>query len=141
MIDFDRTIFYQFANFIILLVILNFFLFKPVLRALAKREEVIQSRAQGANQARDNVEDLSKRLIELTREKQKPILETKDTAIAEAHTKAGGIIEQARSELSQELTRIKGEIETQGKRIFETLKSDVDRLSREAVQKVLKRSV
>ena len=141
MISFNITIFYQFANFLILLILLNFFLFKPVLRALAKRDQVIRSRAEGANLAKDDADVLSKKLLDQTREKQKPILETKDAAIAEAHTQATSIIDEARTELAKELTRIKGEIETQGKSVFEALKSDVDRLSREAAQKVLKRSV
>ena len=43
MIDFNYTILIQFANFLVLLILLNFLLFKPVLKALSKREKTIGS--------------------------------------------------------------------------------------------------
>ena len=47
MINFDATILYQFVHFLILLFILNFILFKPVLKALEKRQSAIKGLTDG----------------------------------------------------------------------------------------------
>jgi F0F1-type ATP synthase membrane subunit b/b' len=77
----------------------------------------------------------------VTQEKKKPILESKDAALSEANTGATKIIEKARHELTEELSKIKVEIETEGKRVYETLRADVDRLSGDVAEKILKRSL
>ncbi len=141
MIDFNVTILYQFANLLILLILLNFFLFKPVLRALAKRDDTMKALAEQVEKAKKDSRDLEKQYDEVTREQKKPILESKDATISEANTGATKIVEKARLELFDELARIKGEIEIEGKRIYETLRSDVGRLSEEVAEKILRRSL
>jgi F-type H+-transporting ATPase subunit b len=137
----DFTIFIQFANFLIVLILLNFFLFKPVIGALKKREGAIQSLAERVEKAKQDAKGFEKRYDEVTQEKKKPILESKDAALSEANTGATKIIEKARQELTEELSRIKGEIEIQGKRVYDTLRADVDKLSSEVAVKILKRSL
>jgi len=141
MINFDITILYQFANFLILLIILNFLLFKPVLGALKRREGTINSLAERVEKAKQDSKSFEKRYDEVTREKKKPILDSKDAALSEANTGATKVIEKARLELTEELSRIKGEIEIEGKRVYETLRADVDKLSGEVAVKILKRSL
>ena len=141
MINFDITILYQFANFLILLIILYFLLFKPVLGALKRREGTIHSLAERVEKAKQDSKSFEKQYDEVTREKKKPILDSKDAALSEANTGATKVIEKARLELTEELSRIKGEIEIEGKRVYETLRADVDKLSGEVAVKILKRSL
>jgi len=141
MIDFDITILYQFVNLLILLILLNFLLFKPVLKALAKREKTVASLAQGAEKTQVEAKDFEKRYDEMTRDKKRPIVESKEAAISDAHAGATKIVEKARLELSDELARIKTEIEVEGKRVYSALKADVDRLSTEVAEKILRRSL
>lgn len=140
MINFDITILYQFLNLLILLIFLNFLLFKPILGALKKREGTIQSLAERVEKAKQDTEDFEKQYDEVTQEKKKPILETKDTALSEANAGATKIIEKARQELAEELSKIKDEIEQEGKKVYETLRADVDKLSGDVAEKILRRS-
>jgi F-type H+-transporting ATPase subunit b len=137
----DLTIFIQFANFLIILLFLNFFLFKPVIGALKKREGTIQSLAERVEKAKQGAKDFEKQYDEVTHEKKKPIIESKDAALSEANTGATKLIEKARQELTEELSKIKGEIEIEGKRVYETLRADVDRLSGDVAAKILRRSL
>jgi F-type H+-transporting ATPase subunit b len=137
----DITILYQFANFLILLILLNFLLFKPIIGALKKREGAIHSLAERVDKAKIDAKDFERQYDEVTNEKKKPILEGKETALSEANTGATKIIEKARHELTEELSRIKGEIEKEGKKAYETLRADVDKLSGEVAVKILKRSL
>jgi len=141
MIHFDITLFYQFLNLLILLIILNFLLFKPVLGALKKREGAIHSLAERVEKAKKDVKGFERQYDEVTHEKKKPILESKDAALSEANTGATKIIEKARLELTEELSKIKDEIEIEGKRVYDTLRTDVDKLSGEVAVKILKRSL
>jgi F-type H+-transporting ATPase subunit b len=137
----DITIFIQFLNFLVVLWFLNRFLFKPVVGALKKREGAIHSLAERVEKAKQGAKDFEKQYDEVTHTKKKPILESKDAALSEANTGATKIIEKARQELTEELSRIKGEIEIEGKRVYDTLRADVDKLSGEVAVKILKRSL
>jgi F-type H+-transporting ATPase subunit b len=141
MINFDVTILYQFVHFLILLFILNFILFKPVLRALDKRQNVIKGLTDGVEQAKQDKIDLEKSYESTFVEKRKPILGGRDTIISEANKEAVHMIEKARTELSEELAKIKSEIESEGRKVYEALRADVGKLSTEAAQKILKRSI
>ena len=137
----DITIFIQFLNFLIVLWFLNKFLFKPVLGALKKREGTIQTLAQRVEKAKQSAKDFERQYDEVTHEKKKPIVESKDAALSEANTGATKLIEKARQELTAELSKIKGEIETEGKKVYEALRADVDRLSGDVAAKILRRSL
>lgn len=141
MINFDVTILYQFVHFLILLFILNFILFKPVLRALEKRQSTIKGLTDGVEQAKQDRIDLEKNYESTFVEKRKPIIGSRDAVISEANKEAVHVIEKARSELSEELAKIKSEIELEGRKVYDALKGDVGKLSMEAAQKILKRSI
>jgi F-type H+-transporting ATPase subunit b len=141
MMDFDATLLIQFFNFLILLILLNFLLFKPVLRALDKREKTIGSLFTKAEDVQGESLKLEKLYEEQAKERKKPIFESRDVILADAHTASTGIIEKARKDLSAELTRVKAEIESDSKKVRDALMADVERLGTEAAEKILKRSI
>jgi len=140
MIDFNYTILIQFANLLVLMILLNIFLFKPVLKAINKREERIGSSLKNAQSTKENADTLKMSYENTIKEKKKPIVETKDAALIEAHTTATKTIEKARTELSNEISRIRADMESDSKKVRNALKMDVERLSNEVAQKMLKRS-
>lgn len=141
MIDFNYTILIQFANFLILLILLNVLLFKPVLKAISKRDITISSLFGKSKDIREDLGNLERSYDEKIKERKRPILESKDAMLSEAHTNSMHIIEKTRAELSDELTRSKTEIEQESKKIYDSLKMEVERLSAEVAQKILKRSL
>ncbi len=141
MLDFNYTLLIQFANFLILLIILNFMLFKPMLRALDRRQEAMTASSDKAKSIGDVTKQLETSYEETSREKRKPIAEARDAIIAEAQGKSMKAIEEARNELAGELTRIRSEIAKDSRQAFENLKQDVDRLSLEAAEKIVGRSL
>lgn len=141
MINFDVTILYQFGHFLLLLIILNFLLFKPVLKALDKRYNTLQGLTDGLEKAKSDTVDLEKGYDLAYVEKRKPILGSRDAMIVEANKEAVHVIEKTRTELSEELARIKSGIEAEGKKVYDALMADVSKLSMEAAQKILRRSI
>lgn len=141
MIDFNYTILIQFANFLVLLVLLNILLFKPVLKAIGKRDATISSLFGKSQDIREDLGNLERSYDEKIKERKRPILESKDALLNEAHTNSMHIIEKTRVDLSDELTRSKAEIEQESKKIYDSLNMEVERLSTEVAQKILKRSL
>jgi F-type H+-transporting ATPase subunit b len=141
MINFDVTILYQFGHFLLLLIILNFLLFKPVLKALNKRYSTLQGLTDGLEKAKGDTVDLEKGYDLAFVEKRKPVLGNRDAIIAGANKEAVHVIEKARNELSEELAKIKSGIEAEGKKVYDSLMADVGKLSTEAAQKILRRSI
>lgn len=141
MINFDMTLIYQFANFIILLILLNFLLFKPVLKAIGKRQGAIKHLTDGVEQAKEDTKDMERNYDHTMLEKKQPIVSSKDSIISNANSEAMHVIEKARNELADELAKIKSGIEQDGKKAYDALRADVDKLSTEAAQKILRRSL
>lgn len=137
----NYTIFIQFFNLLVVLVFLNFFLFKPVLRALLKREDAISSSVDGAKSLEEDTRNLERAYDEGLKEKKRPVVETRDAMISEAHNTSLRMIEEARAELNEELTKIRGKIADESRQVLEKLKMDVDRLSGEAAERIIQRSL
>ncbi|HNQ47631.1 MAG TPA: hypothetical protein PK125_10755 [Syntrophorhabdus sp.] len=141
MIEFNITLLIQFVNLLVLLFLLNFLLFKPVLKAINKREKTLGSLSDRVEDTKQEAAKFEREYIDGTAERKKPILDGKESTLAEARQTSLSLIETARAELSQELAKVKTEIERQSKSISEALKGDVEKLSTEVAEKILKRSV
>ena len=141
MIDFNYTLLIQFFNFLVLLFLLNILLFKPVLKAISKRENTLVTLFDGVEGIKKEAVMLGLAYDEGSRERKKPVLEGKDAALVEAQKASMHLIEEARTELAEELVKIKSEVERESKSISDALKGEVEKLSTEVVEKILKRSL
>ena len=141
MIDFNYTILIQFANFLVLLILLNFLLFKPVLKALGKREKTIGSFFEKAQSTDEEVKNLEKTYEDSVKEMKKPIFDAKSAVLSEAHAASTQIMEKAKVDFAAELSRLRGSIEDDRKKAYEGLEKDAEKLSRDAAEKILQRSL
>jgi F-type H+-transporting ATPase subunit b len=140
LLDFNYTLLVQFLNLLILLILLNFLLFRPVLNALNKRRAFMQALADKVQEEEKQATDLTKSYEDATKERRRPILEQRDTTVKEAQTASMKVIEEARQELTIDLEKMKERVRTESSAALQRLLGEADRLSREVVQKVLKRS-
>jgi F-type H+-transporting ATPase subunit b len=141
MIDFNYTLLIQFFNFLVLLFLLNILLFKPVLKAINKREKTLVTLFDGVEGIKKEAVRLELAYDEGSRERKKPVLEGKDAALMEAQKSSMRLIEKARTELAEELVKVKSKVESESKSISDALKGEVEKLSTEVVEKILKRSL
>jgi F-type H+-transporting ATPase subunit b len=141
MIDFNYTLLIQFFNFLILLFLLNILLFKPVLKAIDKRAKTLGTLFDGVEGIKKEAVSLELAYDEGSRERKKPVLEGKEAVLVEAQKASVHLIEEARTELAEELVKIKSEVERESKSISNALKGDVEKLSTEVAKKILKRSL
>lgn len=123
--------------FILLLVLLKAFAWKPIVSALNAREHTIKDSLEKAAQAKKEVAEMTannEEILKKAREERSAILkeanDVKDTIIAEARN-------EAKVAASKEIEAAKSEIEAQKNAVMEEMKNASAKLSLEIAEKVL----
>ena len=141
MIDFNATLFIQFANFIILIFILNYLLFRPLRGVIHQRRDEVEG-------AHSRVDALEKDIAARTA--------AYETRLAEARLKGNEektmlrsaaleeekkLLEQAQGVASQKREEAKKQIGKEMVDARQVLKNKADALSQEVASKVLGRAI
>jgi F-type H+-transporting ATPase subunit b len=141
MIDIDISLFIQLANFLVLLIILNIILFKPIRRIMQEREQGISSALGDAKAAQGRMQNLLDQYnTSLAEAKQKAAatfntiyqqgLDAQRDLIAAERAKAGEMLDKARADIAAASATARTEL---GK--------EAERLSQEIASKLLGRAV
>jgi F-type H+-transporting ATPase subunit b len=141
MIDINVSLFIQIVNFIILLIALNFLLFKPIRKIMQEREQGISSALEDAKAAQNRMQSLLEQYnASLAESKQKAAtaynsiyqqgLDTQRDTISAERTKAGEMLDKARAEIAAAAGAARAE-----------LKKEAERLSQEITSKLIGRAV
>ncbi len=141
MIDINSSLLIQLVNFIILVIALNFILFKPIRQIMQEREQGISSALEDAKVAQNRVQTLLEQYnASLAEAKQKATgayntiyqqgLDAQRDMISAERAKAGEMLDKARAEIAAA---------TNAARI--DLKKEAERLSQEITTKLLGRAV
>jgi F-type H+-transporting ATPase subunit b len=141
MIDINVSMLYQLANFIVLLIVLNFILFKPIRQIMQEREQGIGSSLSDAKTAQERMQGMLEQYnASLADAKQKATttfnalyqqgLDAQRDMIAAERTKAGEMLDKARADVAASANTARAD-----------LKKEADRLSQEITSKLLGRAV
>jgi F-type H+-transporting ATPase subunit b len=141
MIDIDKSLLYQIINFVVLLIALNFILFKPIRQVMAEREQGISAAFGDAKSAQDRVQSLLDNYnASLAEAKQKATtvyntlyqqgLDTQRDMIAAERSKGSEMLDKARAEISAASVAARAD-----------LRKEAERLSQEITSKLLGRAV
>ncbi len=141
MIDINLSMLVQLVNFIVLLIVLNFILFKPIRQIMQEREQGISSALEDAKSAQNRMQSLLDNYnASLADSKQKATatyntlyqqgLDTQRDMISAERSKAGEMLDKARTEIVAAATSARAD-----------LKKESERLSQEITSKMLGRAV
>jgi F-type H+-transporting ATPase subunit b len=141
MIDINIALLYQLINFLILLIALNFILFKPIRQVMREREQGISSALEDAKAAQNRMQSLLEHYnTSLAESKQKAAssyntiyqqgLDAQRDLISAERTKAGEMLDKARAEIAAAANSARAD-----------LKKEADRLSQDITSKLLGRAV
>jgi F-type H+-transporting ATPase subunit b len=141
MIDINIAFFYQLINFAVLLVALNFILFKPLRAIMREREQGISGAFSDSKTAQDRAQALLEQYnMSLAEAKQKAAaayntfyqqgLDAQRDMIAAERTKAGELLDKARKEIAEAAVAARGD-----------LRKDADKLAQDISAKLLGRAV
>ena len=103
------TIFWMLLMFIILMIILKKFAWKPILKALDKREKTIEESLRSADRAREEMEKLKA---------------DNEKILAEARTERDGMLRETK-QTSEKILREKLKDDSQQKELIDKLLKDI----------------
>ena len=141
MIDINSALFFQLANFLVLLVVLNVALFKPIRQIMQERDLDISSAIGDAKSAQERMQHpLESYHASLAEAKQRAAstyntiyqqgLDAQRDMIAAERAKAGEMLDKARAEIAAASAAAQAD-----------LKKEAERLSQEITSKLLGRAV
>ena len=141
MISVDWTLGLQFLNFIILLLILNKLLYRPLMKIIAERRETIEG-------SRNQAKELETEIDEKMRRYQQQLNEAKTLAnnernklkkaAAEEETK---ILAEAHEKATAQLQEIKKQVAYEAEKAGEKLKGEAENLAGQIATKILGREL
>lgn len=141
MIDFNYTFFYQMANFIILIVILNFILYKPLLKILDAREEKLAASDQEVKDLNASIEKKVAEYEDKIRQAKLEAMNQRNVIQKGGSDQAKQIIDETRAELAKIMEEFQGKLDQEISQAKLVLKSQSAGISSEIAEKVLGRSL
>lgn len=138
MLEINKWFFVLAANFFVLLFILNFILFRPLLKIFKEREDKVKGSLDAAkeinNRREESIARLNRELAE-ARNKAKEIFETLKT---EGLQKQKEFLSSAEAEASEILDKAGADIKAEVEKARKTLRAEIDKFSDEIVRKLVK---
>ena len=138
MLKIDFSFWVMAINFFVLLIIMNFILFKPLLQIFKERENAVKGSLDAAKEMNTRREEtiagLNRELTE-TRSKAK---ETFETLRAEGLQRQKEVLMSAEAEASAMLDKARSDILAEVERARKTLRTEIDKFSDEIVRKLVK---
>ena len=134
-------IFWMTLCFVLLIVILKKYAWKPILKAFEEREKGIANALANAQEARSKIEDLQKdqeQIIRQAKQERELILNEAKKLAEEYRTQQQKIINE---EMSQKMIRVKESIEMEKRAAIEELKQNVASLSVDIAEGILEKKL
>jgi len=141
MISINVTFFIQMANVLILVFLMNLFLYRPIRRIVAQRNQFVAEQQQGIDQAEAEVaaaiEKFNTSINEARKEGREKIQEIKSSA----YEQEKGMMQTAADNAAKQVQVMRMEIQTDIRKARKQLKGQVKAFSVELAQKILGRNI
>ena len=141
MIDINITLLWQIANFIVLLIVLNFILFKPIRQVMREREQGISSAFGDAKASQDRMQNILERYNASLAEAKQKAVTTYNTIYQQGLDAQRDMISAERAKAGEMLDKARGEITAASTAARTDLKKEAERLSQDITVKLLGRAV
>lgn len=138
MIHFDGTFILQIINFFILLIILNTYLFKPVIKNIIARREYMKSMEDNISATAQKLENLKEEYehqINTAVTKARGLLEIR---VKQATENRQNFVDKVRSEISKYIKEEKKNLEQEKEKLNQILEKDLETVAKQIMAKVCK---
>ena len=141
MLEINSSLFIQIANFLLLLLVLNILLYRPIRNMLTQRRQKMEN-FQGAieqytGQAGNSEKALEEGMIAARRDGY----QEKEDLKAEAREEERGILQEAGTTVEQKIGQAKQEMEAKMAEVRQALEEQTAAFSQELAEKILGRSI
>lgn len=135
----DKTVFYQFAIFIVTFLFLDLVVFKPYLRAYQERRKRTVDSKDVAKDLREEISSLEETYSKEAREMNTDIKKLFDEKKSKASKEANSILAQAQKDASEKVNAGKATLKETYAKAREQMKTFVPELSQDIKQRLLDR--
>jgi F-type H+-transporting ATPase subunit b len=140
-INLDLTFVIQFFNFLVLVFLLNLFLYKPIRKVLADRSEQISGAKAKALEVDTEVQEKMALYEARLREVKAKAGEERAVMVKEAQAEEAVLVDKARKEAADSLAGIRNRVAGEAAAAKKLLKEQARSLSLDICEKVLGRSL
>lgn len=141
MIDINVTLLIQLVNFIVLLIVLNFILFKPIRQVMREREQGVSSAFGDARAAQERMQGILERYNASLAEAKQKAVTTYNTIYQQGLDAHRDMVSAERDKAGEQLDKARVEIAAASAAARADLKKEAEHLSREITSKLLGRAV
>lgn len=141
MIDINITLLWQLANFLVLLIVLNFILFKPIRQIMLEREQGISSELGDAKAAQERMQAILEQYNASLAEAKQKAATTYNTVNQQGLDAQRDMISAERDKATELLDKARKEIAAASAAARADLRQEAERLSQEITSKLLGRAV
>jgi F-type H+-transporting ATPase subunit b len=141
MVSIDSSIYIQIANFLVLILILNIVLFKPIRNILRQRREKVTGIEQNINTLSSQAGQQDQAYKEGIREIRVKGQKEKEALIQSASEEERQIITRITEQAQTEMADVKAKISEETHKVRQALQTQVDSFAEAITQKILGRAV
>ncbi|MDO9515858.1 MAG: ATP synthase F0 subunit B [Syntrophales bacterium] len=141
MVDVNSTVWIQMANFLALILILNFLLFRPVLKIIEKRNKKLEESQEEIASLDETIERKMAQYEERIRQARAEASVQRDAIKEEGTEQSKVIIGKVRDDLSKKLEDFKAQLQKETDAARDSLREQTRMIAAEISEKVLGRGV
>ena len=140
-LEINASLIWQIINFLVLLVALNYLLYRPIRGILKKRAETVAQLSGEINSRREEAKAKEQELAEQQAEARRQGDVVREELKAEGRARERELIDAATSEMEETVARVREEIAQEMIQAREELKGEIESFGGELAQKILGRSI
>lgn len=140
-IDIDASLLWQIGNFLLLLVALNYLLYRPIRGIIKQRAEKVAQLAGDITSSEEGAKAKAAELEANAVQARRDGAEVREQMKSQAHGAERAIVEAATAEMEKTVAQVRQDITSEIGQAREDLKGQVQSFGRELAQKILGRSL
>jgi F-type H+-transporting ATPase subunit b len=141
MIDINISVIYQMINFLALMVLLNFVLYRPIRGILQKRSEKMAQLGSDITSSEETVKSRTEQLELQRSEARKEGAGVREELKSEGHEEEKALITAATQEMEEAVAKVRAEIQSEIGQARDELKGQVQSFGQGLAEKILGRTI
>lgn len=141
MLQIDQSLLIQMGNFLLLVILLNIFLYRPIRRIIAQRSEEVGSLEHSIREYQEKAEENEKGIQEHMVQARKEGFLAKESLKTEGVEQEKEILQESSSKVEERIAKARNNIDRQLKDVRKILDEQVAVFSKELAEKILGRNV
>jgi len=141
MLQIDQSLLIQVGNFLLLVILLNIFLYRPIRRIIAQRSEEVGSLEHAIREYQEKAEENEKGIQEHMVQARKEGFLVKESLKTEGVEQEKEILQESSSTVEERIAKARNSIDGQLKDVRKILDEQVAVFSKELAEKILGRDV